>query len=564
MIEEFRRTSLFSAQHMPFVRKQSQGGRLSSWRNRLSAVLSLSALACTLVSVFLPASVSAQNAGGTLVMLAQPEPPSLAPYLSTSGPIGLVAPKVYNGLLDYDLELNPVPELAESYEVSEDGLKVTFNLQKGVTWHDGKPFTSADVQFSIMDVLKNFHPRGPNSFREVSSIDTPDEHTAVFNLERPAPYMMRAFSAYESPIVPRHLLEGKDIREAELANNPVGTGPFKFVEWKKGQYIRLDKNENYWKEGLPLLDRIVARIIPDASTRTAAIESGEVHYGAYGAIPNVDVVRLRESGEIGVTTDGYSMINPISLLELDVTEAPFDNKALRQAISLTVDRQFLIDNIWFGYGKPATSALSSNFEPLGLYKATDNYPESPDAEAAKALLDGAGLEPDADGVRAKAVLDLIPYGEDWRRAGEYMKQALGDIGIELELRYEDVPTWIKRIYGDYDFAINMNYFYQLPDPVIGVQRHYGTDQIREGTPFVNSTRYSNPAVDELLANGAVEPDADKRSAIYKEVQDILADELPVINLFEMQFLTVFSNKLKDHTVSAMGAYGSFDRTYFEE
>jgi len=227
-------------------------------------------LSVSLISLFFSSSLAlAQQAGGTLVYIVQPEPPSLAPYLSTSGPIGLVAPKIYQGLLDYDLELNIVPELAESYEISEDGLTVTFKLQKGVTWHDGMPFTSADgmpftsadVQFTIMDVLKKFHPRGPNSFKEVSEIQTPDEHTAIFKLDRPAPYMMRAFAGYESPIVPKHLLEGKEIREADLANNPVGTGPFKFVEWKKGQYIRLDKNPNYWKEGLPYLDRIVGRFI---------------------------------------------------------------------------------------------------------------------------------------------------------------------------------------------------------------------------------------------------------------------------------------------------------------
>ena len=326
----------------------------------------------------------------------------------------------------------------------------------------------------------------------------------------------------------------------------------------------MDKNPDYWKEGYPLLDRIVARIIPDASTRTAAMESGEVHYGAFGAIPNVDVIRLRDYDDIGVTTDGYAMINPMALLELDVTKPPFDNKAMRQAISLTVDRQFMIDNIWFGYGKPATSAMTSNFAPLGLYTATANYPDKPDVDAAIALLDAAGIKADADGVRATAVIDLIPYGEDWRRLGEYLKQALGEIGVKLELRYEDVPTWLKRVYADYDFSINANYFYQLPDPVIGVQRHYGTDQIRQGTPFVNATRYSNARVDELLAAGAVEPDEAKRSEIYTELQNILAEDLPVINLFEMEFLTVYNQKLKDHTVSAMGAYGSFDRAYIEE
>ena len=201
-------------------------------------------------TVFLVASMclmsfvaQAQKPGGTMVFLVQPEPPTMAGYVSTSGPIGLLGPKIYAGLFDYDNDGRMIPVLAESYEMSADGKTVTF---KGVKWHDGKPFTSADVQFSIMDVLKKVHPRGPNTFKEVSSIDTPDDHTAIFNLDNPAPYMMRGFSAYESPMVPKHHLEGQDIKSAKLGNNPEGTGPFIFNEWKKGQYIRLDKNENYW------------------------------------------------------------------------------------------------------------------------------------------------------------------------------------------------------------------------------------------------------------------------------------------------------------------------------
>ncbi|MGI9523807.1 MAG: ABC transporter substrate-binding protein [Hyphomicrobiaceae bacterium] len=527
---------------------------------------SLLAAAACVVGVVLGGTASmAQKAGGTLVYIVQPEPPSMASYLSTSGPIGLVAPKIYEGLFDYDKDLNIVPSLAESYEVSPDGKTVTFNLQRGVTWHDGNPFTSADVKFTVLEVLKKVHPRGPNSFREVTSIETPDEHTAIFKLANPAPYMLRALSGYESPIVPKHLLEGQDVRSAKLANNPVGTGPFKFVEWKKGQYVRLEKNQNYWKKGLPYLDRLVGRFIPDASTRTAAMENGEVMYGAYGAIPNIDAVRLRDKDGFSVTTDGYAMINPVSLIEFDTTEPPFDSPAIRRAISLALDREFLIKNIWFGYGKPATSALSSNFSATGLYKdPMPNYVPTAELEAAKAILDEAGFKPDASGVRVKAVLDLIPYGEDWRRAGEYMKQALASIGIALELRYEDVPTWLKRIYHNYDFAMNVNYFYQLPDPVLGVHRHYGTDQIRKGTHFVNSSRYSNPKLDALLAAGAQEADATKRSEIYADIQKILADDMPVVNLFEMQFLTVYNDKLKDHDTSALGAYGSFERAWIDK
>ena len=513
-----------------------------------------------MVSAF---AAKAENYGGTLSFLVQPEPPTLASYVSTSGPIGLVMPKIYEGLFDYDNDGKMIPILAESYSMSADGKTVTFKLRKGVEWHDGKPFTSADVKFTILEVLKKVHPRGPNSFREVSSIDTPDAHTAIFNLDNPAPYMMRSFSAYESPMVPKHLLEGQDVKSAPLANKPVGTGPFKFVEWKKGQYIRLDKNENYWQEGLPYLDRIVGRFIPDASTRTAAMENGEVLYAAYNAVPNIDAVRLKERDDIDVTTDGYSMINPMALIEFNTKEGPFVDPAIRRAISTAIDRRFMIDTIFFGYGKPATSALSSNFSATNLHAKMANYPERGDVDAANAILDKAGYAKDGNGVRMKATLDIIPYGEDWRRAGEYLKQAMGDIGIQLDLRYEDVPTWLKRVYHNYDFEMNVNYFYQLPDPVLGVHRHYGTNQIRQGTHFVNSSRYSNPTLDALLDSGSKEPDAAKRTATYKEIQTILANDMPVVNLFELEFLTVYNTKLKGAYGSAMGAYGSFREAYLD-
>ena len=520
------------------------------------------ALAFT-VAVF---NISAQagKSGGTLSFLVQPEPPTLASYVSTSGPIGLVMPKVYEGLFDYDNDGKMLPILATSYDTSADGKTVKFNLRKGVKWHDGKPFTSADVKFTIMDVLKKVHPRGPNSFREVTNIETPDAHTAIFKLKKPAPYMMRSFSAYESPMVPKHLLEGKDVKSAPLANKPVGTGPFKFVEWKKGQYIRLDKNKDYWQKGLPYLDRIVGRFIPDASTRTAAMENGEVLYAAYNAIPNIDAVRLKKRDDISVTTDGYSMINPVALIEFNTKKGAFVDPAVRRAISTAIDRRFMIDTIFFGYGKPATSALSSNFKATNLHAKMPNYPEKGDKAAANAILDKAGFKKDSNGVRLKGVFDLIPYGEDWRRAGEYLKQVMGDIGIQVELRYEDVPTWLKRIYHRYDFEMNLNYFYQLPDPVLGVHRHYGTDQIRKGTHFVNSSRYSNPKLDALLDSGAGEPNATKRTAAYKEIQQILANDMPVVNLFELEFLVVYNTKLKGAYGSAMGAYGSFREAWLDD
>jgi peptide/nickel transport system substrate-binding protein len=257
------------------------------------------------------------------------------------------------------------------------------------------------------------------------------------------------------------------------------------------------------------------------------------------------------------------MINPMALIEFNTKEGPFTDAVVRRAISTAIDRQFMLDTIFFGYGNPATSALSSNFAATGLHAKMPHYPANGDVAAANKMLDDAGYKKDSDGVRMKAMFDLIPYGEDWKRGGQYIQQVMGEIGIQVELRYEDVPTWLKRVYHNYDFEMNLNYFYQLADPVLGVHRHYGTNMIRKGTHFVNSSRYSNAGLDALLGAGMKEPNAESRSAIYLEIQNILARDMPVVNLFELEFLTVYNTKLKGAYGSAMGAYSSFADAYLD-
>lgn len=506
-----------------------------------------------------------QKRGGTLVMLVQPEPPTLASYLSTSGPIAQVSAKVYDGLLEYDFNLNPLPSLAESWQVSPDNKTMTFHLRRGVVFHDGKPFTSADVKFSVLEVLKKVHPRGANTFRALTDIETPDEHTAVFKFNQPAPYVLRALSGYESPMLPKHLFEGADPRNAPIANKPVGTGPFKFVEWDKGNFIRLDRNEHYWKPGLPYLDRIVARFIPDPSTRAAAMEKGEVHFASFDAIPFVDVRRLKALPHITVTLEGYSMINPITLLEVNSQRPPLDKKEVRQAIAYAVDRKFIIDNIWFGFGRPATGPMNANFAKTGLYSNDVRHYDVPDRIArANRLLDAAGLKRGPDGMRFKITHDILPYGEQWQRLGEYVKQALGQTGIDVTLRQEDVPTWLKRIFTNYDFDLTSDFYYNLADPVLGVHRQYLTDQIRQGTVFVNSTHFSNPKVDELLTAATTEANQAKRTKLYKEFQKLVVEESPIIWLFDMQFVNMYDNRFQDIVTSPLGVYASFDRAWMKQ
>jgi len=529
--------------------------------------LSLGAALISAAALITPGKVFAETPkdGGTLIMIVQPEPPTLASYISTSGPIGQVTTKVYDGLLEYDFDLQPKPGLAESWEESADGKTITFKLRPGVKFHNGTPLTSADVEFSIMKVLKEVHARGGNTFKDLEAIETPDELTAVFKLKKPAPYMIRALSGYESPILSKALFEGKDVRENPTANAPISTGPFKFVEWKKGQYVRLDKNENYWKKGLPHLDRIVARFIADAATRTAAIEKGEAQYAAFSAVPNIDAKRLAKTDTVSITTKGYTMINPLALLEINTKVPPFDNAKVRQAISYAIDRQFIIDNIFYGFGKPATGSISSTFAPVGLYSdKVRDYQASDRVAKANALLDEAGFPKKADGTRFELNNDLIPYGESWQRLGDYFKQAMGDIGVKVNLRYEDVPTWLKRIYSNYDYQVNANFFYQLADPVLGMHRQYLSDQIRPGIVFANGSQYNNPEIDALMEKGATEPDPKARSEIYDKIQTILAEDVPVIPLFEMDFVTVYNNAVKDSIVSPLGVYSSFDQVWLDK
>ena len=509
-------------------------------------------------------SGGAPRKGGTLVMVVQPEPPTLASYNNTSGPIGQVAPKVYDGLLEYDMDLNPIAGLAKSWIVSPDGKTVTFKLEEGVRFHDGKPFTSADVQYSIMEVLKKVHPRGPTNFQEVEAVDTPDAHTAIFRLKNAAPYMMKALSAYESPMVPKHLFEGTDLHNNAYANKPIGTGPFKFVEWQRGQYMRFDRNPDYWRKGKPYFDRVVARFIGEAQTRTAAVERGEVAFAAYNAVPNVDAKRLSTSSTLMVTTRGYEMDAPIVELEFNTKRKPFDNQKVRQAIAYAIDRRFVIDNIWFGYGKPATGPISSNFRGTGLY--TDEvlrYDVPNRMQLANRLLDEAGYPRKGDGTRFEMMHDITPYGEEWRRFGEYVQQVLQQLGIKATLRYEDVPTWIRRIYTNYDYDMTSDWLKTFGDPVIGVQRQYWSKAIRPGTPWVNGTRWTSPKVDELLEAAAVEPDPKRRNELYHEFQKIVVEASQIVWVMELDFTTVYNRKLQNAVISPLGVNTSFDGAWMK-
>lgn len=528
--------------------------------------LGLRALLAVAALVLAPKLALAQQPqkGGTLVMLLQPEPATLASYMSVTGNICPVSCQIYEGLVGYDWNLKPTPKLAKSWEIAPDGLTITFHLRDGVTFHNGAKFTSADVQYTFMEVLKKVHPRAQIILVDLMSVDAPDPMTAVFHLSHPAPYLMMALSSFDAPILSKSVFENTDPTANPTANKPIGTGPYKFGAWDRGQSIRLDRNPSYWQPGLPYLDRVVARFIPDASTRSAALEAGEVQYAAYGAVNYADVKRLQANPILDTTTKGYEMASGMSELEMNAKHAPFDKREVRQAIAYAIDRQFIIDNIQYGFGKPATGPLSSNFKPSGLYTDDVLRFDVPDRIAkANKLLDDAGLPRKENGMRFATTLEINAFGQQWQRQGEYLKQAFAAVGIDLTLRSEDVGAWLRRVYTNYDYDISEPFFYNLADPVIGVQRQYVTSQIRKGVDFVNNTFYSNKEVDDLFTAGAHESDPAKRAEIYRKIQKQLVTDSPVVWLTEVQYVTVFNRKLHDAVTGPLGNYEAFERAWIE-
>ena len=527
------------------------------------AVASLLLLTGTLLGCPVQAQSAADIDSGTLKFVLSPEPPFLLTAINTALQMGMVTSKVMEGLLYLDNELKPQPLLAQAWDISPDGLTYTFKLRPNVKWHDGQPFTSADVSYTILEVLKKVHPRGRSAFAKVTAVETPDPLTAVIKLSQPAPPMLTALaSSYESPMVPKHLFAGTDPSANPYISKPVGTGPFVFKEWKKGDYILLEKNANYWQAGKPSLQRIVFRIISDASARAASFETGEGHIGGLSPVPLTDMPRIAKNPALSIETRGYAYMSPYMLMEVNLRKPPLNDVRVRQAIAHAIDRARMTQVVWLGYGQPAVSPIPSQ---VTTFHSTDLPKYEFNIDKAKKLLDDAGLKPGANGMRFKITHDFIPFGSEYQRTGEFIKQQLNRVGSDVELRSQDLPSFLRRAYTEYDFDTTSLYYGAFADPTQGVQRLYWSKAIQKGVVFTNNTGYNSPEMDRLLEGAQGENDPVKRKALYLEMQRIAMTDLPVIPLMETRFLTISSSKLKNHTVSADGIIGgNFADAYFEK
>ncbi len=421
-------------------------------RHKVSRRTILSGSALLLASTALPRIGWAGPArkGGRLVVAADSEPRNLNPALVASNGVFFVSSKIIEPLAEasYDGENGLAPRLAVSWEGAPNGLSAAFKLREGVKWHDGKPFTSADVAFSALSLWKPLQNLGRTVFKDLVAVDTPDELTAVFKFSRPTPFQLirNALPALSS-VVPKHLYENGGIEDNPANNAPVGTGPFKFAEYRPGEYYRLARNDSYWGEGEPYLDEIVYQVLPDRAAAASALEAGEIQLAAFSAVPLADLDRMAKIPGLKVVTKGYEGLTYQLVVEINHRRKELADLKVRQAIAHAIDRDFVVKTIFLGYAKASTGPVP-RYDSQFYTGDVTLYPF--DVAKANALLDEAGYRKGGDGVRFRLKLLPAPYFNETKQFGDYLRQALAAVGIDAVIVNHDDAAHQKAVYTDHD------------------------------------------------------------------------------------------------------------------
>lgn len=522
-------------------------------------VLTFGASAAAVLALGRPGPALAESAsprkGGTLTFAAVGEPTTLAPLTDSNTRTRNISTKVLEGLVRFDRDFKPEPVLATAWSTTADGLRTTFTLRKGVKWHDGKEFTSADVRFSLL-TFKRVGPRARITLASVVDVETPDPYTAVVVLSRPTPYLLKALTGGETPILAAHTYPTENVVESPNGVKPVGTGPFIVEEWRRGSHVVLKRNADYWG-GEPLLDRVVVRFLGDSTAASNALETGEADLSFDVALYDLD--RLRANPQLAVETyaDGY--LNNAQIFEFNLDNPVLANVAVRRALAHAIDRRFIVESVYYGTAQSAASTIPSVFK---AYNDEEPFTYSFDPGKASRLLDEAGLKRGADGARFSLRLTFLP-GDPFKKTSEYLRSAFAKVGVKVEILDGDLATFIRRVYTDRGFDVNLNGISRLFDPTAGVQRLYWSDGIRNVAPYVNAAHYNNPAVDDLFRAAAVEPDERKRAEQFRQIQAITGADLPNFALVALPTIVVRNKRALNLVTTVDIASSDFARAWLD-
>ncbi|HET9976370.1 MAG TPA: ABC transporter substrate-binding protein [Burkholderiaceae bacterium] len=484
------------------------------------------------------AAAAAQQRGGTAVIVVQADPTHLNPGISTGSHVHAVADSLYNALIELDRDLKPQPDLATRWTVGDGGSSYTFELARGVKWHDGMPFTSADVKFTFDEILLKHHARTKAGIGAViASIETPAADRVVFKLKKPYGALLQLLNVTEAPILPKHIYQGADPLTHPANIKPVGTGPFKLDSYRTDQQVVLVRNPDYFKPGLPYLDRLVFRVVPDSSAQTVALLAGEADYLALVNAADVERLRARNDLKIAQTAFGTGGGNCINTLSFNLDRKPLADLRVRQAIALAIDREQILRDVQFGLGKVPAAPISSGLTWAHAPGTLQRYAAANPQRAAE-LLDAAGLAPGADGTRLN--LELLHF-PTFNRVGEVLRQNLAKVGIKVTQKPLDRAAFIDAVFAQRAFDLNIISYCNGADPDSGVRRMYVSNNIGN-VPFSNAAAYRNPEVDKLFAQAAETADYAERSRHYAAAQKIIADELPYWWLTETVVTTAWRAK----------------------
>ena len=488
----------------------------------------------------IPWEAAAQMAkGGVLVIGSTQRPRHLNPGVQSGTATMVPGAQIFASPLRMDANWKPQPYLAERWDLSPDFRSVTLQLRKDAVFHDGRPITTEDLKFSI-ELVRDNHPF-KSMYAPVNAVTISDAHTAVVRLSQPHPALLLAMSTSLTPILPKHIFgDGVDPKVHPRNNNPVGSGPFKVVEFKPDERLVLERFDKFFFKDAPKLERIIIQYFKDPSSMLLAFERGEIDTCAE-FIDAREVERVRKVPGVQALANSGPAIGPLVWLAFNTKNPKLADKRVRQAISYAIDRKFVIDSLLGKLHKRSTGPIASGSP---FYSADVQHYELDLAKSAK-LLDEAGLKPSANGVRLALDLDCIPGTAATKTIQEYLKPALAKVGIEVNVRFSpDFPSWARRVAGG-QFDMSLDVVYNWGDPVIGVHRTWLTSNIKPGVIWSNTQGYSNPKVDELLDAASQEMNLTKRKAMYKEFQKLVVDDCPCTFLFETTFTGAYRGNVQN-------------------
>ena len=493
--------------------------------------------------------------GDAIVVGSIGDASTLIPLLASDSSSHEIAGYVYNGLVKYDKDLNLVGDLAASWDISGDGLTIIFHLRKGVKWHDGAEFTSADVLFTYHVTVD---PKTPTAyaedFKQVKNADAPDRYTFRVTYGKPfAP----ALASWGMNILPAHLLEGKDITKSELSRRPIGTGPYRFKEWIAGQKIVLEAFRDYF-EGEPYIGRYIYRIIPDNSTMYMELKAGGLDM--MGLTP-VQYQRQTDTPEFrarfnkyrypafAYTYLGYNLRNPL-----------FTDKRVRQAITAAINKDEIIHGVLFGMGQVAHGPYKPGTWAHNPHIRDFDY----NPERAKQLLAAAGWrQMNSDGVLVKdgkpfTFTILTNQGNDQRlKSAQIIQRRLKKVGIDVKVRVLEWASLLTNFIdkGNFDALIMGWTISQDPD-LFDVWHSSKT-----GPKELNFIGFKDKEVDRLIEEGRGTFDIDTRKRCYYKIQEILAEEQPYTFLYVPDALPVVSSRFRGIEPAPAGIMHNFIRWY---